>query len=415
MKYLHRTIEDKIIKGAKFWPVILVVGARQTGKSTLLSNLSKDNKIPKSIPVINLRNTGLREMAESDPAGFLKKYGTPLIIDEIQLCPVLLEEIKVIVDDKRREDKDHSYGMYFLTGSQKFELMKNVSESLAGIVGIYNLLPLSNGEVEGYKNELFIPSKDRYLYNKVEHNPNIYEKIFRGFYPEVVLDGNTNREHFYESYIQTYISKDVRAYQNIKDENLFRKFMEIMAVNTGQELIIDRIGVMLGLHNKTVESWISILKANDIISIINPFYTSHIKRVTKRCKVYFNDTGLACYLAHIDSPETLSAHHLGGAFFETFVVDEIVKSFANNAKNTSMYFYWLRTNSLEEIDFIIDYDMTLYPIEIKATRTPRKSFVKHFRILNKEKKHIGIGTVICNTTTLRPIDKDNYFVPYEVI
>lgn len=418
--YITRNIEPEILKLAKSFPVIMVTGPRQVGKFTLLNILSE--KINKKITYVTLDNIDNRMLAIEDPKLFLETYKAPLIIDEFQYAPDLLSYLKIEIDNKRLEEfegGENSNGMYFLTGSQKFIAMNQVSESLAGRVGIIDLYGLSNSEINKIKNDLFIPDvnllRKRDLNNYNPTHKEIFERIYRGSFPELYINKNIETDTYYENYIKTYIEKDIRKLINVKDEIKFMKFITSIAARTAQELNINEVADDAEISNPTANEWLSILVNTGLVILLEPYTKNIIKRVVKRPKIHFLDTGLATYLAKYPSPEILESSYYAGAIFESFVVSEIVKSFSNNGLEPKRHLYYYRDNKKNEIDLIIEYENKLYPIEIKKSKKPNKNSIKNFDVLKETKKEIAKGSVLCMIDDIFPVDKDNYYIPIKYI
>ncbi len=417
-KYIERNIEEKIVALAESFPVVMITGPRQVGKTTLLNHLVKEKF--KNVNYVTFDNMRDRMLAIEDPELFLDNYPAPLIIDEFQYAPNLLSYIKMIVDKKRLEglqSKEKTNGLYFLTGSQSFLSMEDVSESLAGRVGIIDLYGLSLREINNRKANLFIPNIE---YFKSQEKQNLTEKqlfeiIFKGSYPEIYKDNKMDLSAFYESYIRTYIERDIRMLINVKEELKFRKFMVSVAVRTGEELNLNEIARDVEISNPTASEWLSILVNTGLVFLLEPFSNNIIKRVVKRPKLYFMDTGLASYLAKYPNSEILRESSYAGHIFETFVVSEIIKSFTNNGLNASNYLYYYRDNNDREIDLIIDYNNKLYPIEIKKGKNPNSSIINNFKVLDETKRDRGTGLVICMINEVYPIDCNNWYVPVYLI
>lgn len=418
--YIKRSIEKKLEELEKAFPVIMITGSRQVGKTTLLTILQKEEK--NQINYVSLDNIQTRALAIEDPELFLERYKAPLIIDEFQYAPDLLSYIKIIVDKKRQEHLENeeiqSSGLYYLTGSQVFHTMKNISESLAGRVGILELYPLSNREIEKKKDEIFLPS-----YEKMENREKIerkeideiFEKILKGGYPELYSNTNIEPRDFFETYIKTYIERDIRELINVKDEIKFLKFVESVAVRTGQELNINDISNSIEINNMTAQNWLSILVNTGIVYLLQPYYNNNISRIVKRPKIYFMDTGLACFLAGYMDSKTLERSAFNGAIFETYVVTEIIKSFTNQGLDSKKYLYYYRDNNGKEIDLLIIYDNTVYPIEIKKSYNPGKQAIKNFDVVEKFGMPVGNGGVICLNKEIFPLDKNNNLIPIELL
>ncbi len=419
MKYISRTIEEKLISMIDKYQVIMITGPRQVGKSTLLNYISR--KLDRKINRVTLDDLILRNQAQDDPELFLRTHETPLIIDEFQRAPELLSYIKMIVDNDNEKiifgEKEKIETLYFLTGSQIFETMEEISESLAGRVGILDLYGLSEREIEGKESNLFIPEiNDIKKRKRTEYKSTIelYKKIYKGSYPELYTS-DKEIEQYYSDYFRTYIEKDIRKLINIKDENKFIKFVSSLAARTGQEFIATSVASEVGIDDKTVNSWLSILKNTGIIYMLQPYMNNSVGRAVKREKIYFTDTGLACYLAGYVDYVTLEKSAYSGAIFETYVVDEIIKSFVNCGKDARKHLYYYRDNNQKEIDLLINYNNVIYPIEIKKSANPGKDAIKNFDVVNNFEPQKGNGIVLCMTKNIIAYDDDNYLVPIEYI
>lgn len=417
--YIKRSIESKLEELEKAFPVIMITGSRQVGKTTLLTVLQKEEN---KINYISLDNIQIRALAIEDPELFLERYKPPLIIDEFQYAPNLLSYIKIIVDKKRQEhlenEKIQSAGLYYLTGSQVFHTMKNISESLAGRVGILQLYPLSNREIENKKDDMFLPSYEnlekREKTQRVEIDE-IYQKILKGGFPELYSNKNVEPKDFFETYIRAYIERDIRELINVKDEIKFLKFVESIAARTGQELNINDISNSVEINNMTAQNWLSILVNTGLVYLLQPYYNNNVSRIVKRPKIYFMDTGLACFLAGYMDSQTLEKSAYNGAIFETYVVTEIIKSFANQGLDSRKYLYYYRDNNGKEIDLLILYNNVMYPIEIKKSYNPGKQAIKNFDVVKKLGLKTGNGGVVCLNKEIFPLDKENNLIPIELL
>ena len=415
--YIERSIEERLNKLAKAFPVIMITGSRQVGKTTLLNNIQKQEK--GKINYISLDNLSIRALAIEEPEIFLERYKPPLIIDEFQYAPKLLSYIKIIVDEKRQQHLENkeveASGLYYLTDSQVFHTMKNVSESLAGRVGILELYPLSNREIEKKKDKMFLPIYEelekREKTNRLEVDK-LYKKIIKGSYPELYSNPNIEPKDFFETYIKTYIERDIRELINVKDET---KFLKSIAVRTGQELNINDISNSIEINNMTAQNWLSILVSTGLVYLLQPYSNNNVSRIVKRPKIYFMDTGLACFLAGYMDSITLERSAFNGAILETYVVTEIIKSFSNQGLDSRKYLYYYRDNNGKEIDLIIIYNNKVYPLEIKKSYNPGKQAVKNFYVTQKFEMQVGNGGVICLTKDIFPIDKDNNLIPIELL
>ena len=404
MNYIKRHAEEVIKKQEKMFKVILITGARQVGKTTLLKNIKPD------IKYITFDDMILAQQAIEEPGVFLKSNTTPIIIDEVQYAPEILRYIKMNVDETDEKAR------FYLTGSQQFNLMKNVSESLAGRVGILNLLGLSLREIKGdsFKNE-FVPTKE-YIENrqntakKVSYEE-VWKYIYQGSMPAIYSD-DMDVEMFYATYVNTYIERDVRNLTQVGDTMSFLKFMTAIASRIGQMLNLDSIANEIGVSVPTVQRWLSILVSSNIVYILEPYYNNIMKRAVKTPKIYFLDTGLAAYLTKWKNKDVLESGSMSGNFFENFVVAEIIKSYYNKGELRPPIYYY-RDKDKKEIDLIIEQNGTLYPIEIKKSANPNKSMIENFDVLkNVNDKKIGEGAVICMYDNVVNLDENNRAIPF---
>ena len=418
MPYIKRSIEKVFKEMEKTFPVVMVTGSRQVGKTTMLKELTEN----KNINYVTLDSLDARALAKEDPELFLRTYETPLIIDEFQYAPNILSYIKIIVDEKRHERvKDSNVkvnGLFYLTGSQVFEIMEETPESLAGRVGILDLYTLSNREMNGLDGEIFLP--DSKLLKKKEKTEmltisKLFEKILNGGYPEIFINKNMSRAKFFDSYIRTYIERDIRKLINVKDEIKFYKFIGNVAARTAQELNITDICKDIGITNTTGEKWLSILVNTGIVFLLQPYSNNTVARVVKRPKIYVTDTGLSCYLAGYLDSLTLEKSAYNGAIFETYVVTEILKSFSNNGEDAKKHLYYYRDNNGKEIDLLIIYDNVVYPIEIKKSASPKTDAIKKLDVVKKFGMQVGNGGVICMKQDIFPIDRNNNYIPIEYL
>ena len=419
-KYKTRTIEKSLNSLIGHCPVIMITGPRQVGKTTLLNHLVATSE--EKVNYISLDNMLVRSQAIEDPELFLRTYEAPLIIDEFQYAPELLSYIKIKVDNAR---KNEMFGdgkkvgtLYYLTGSQVFQTMEDVSESLAGRIGILDLYGFSTRELSNVEESTFIPDINL-LKNKErvenESTKKIFERIINGSYPEVNNNEGRNREQFYEDYIRTYIERDVRKLINIKDENKFIKFISSVAARTAQEYNAADIAGDVGIDSKTVDEWISILKNTNLIYMLQSYSNNNIQKAIRRPKIYFMDTGLACYLTGYINSETLERSAYNGAIFETYIISEIIKSYTNNGKDPRTRLYYYRDTNQKEIDLLVFYDNKVYPVEIKKSANPGKIAIKNFDIVKKFGAEVGNGIVLCMMENIVAIDENNYYVPIEYI
>ncbi|KGP75049.1 ATPase [Desulfosporosinus sp. Tol-M] len=412
--YIKRAIEDSIIKISKSFPVLLMTGPRQVGKTTLLQHLTEPERT-----YITLDDPDMRFLVKSDPALFMQRYTPPVIIDEIQYAPEILPYIKMSVDRSGRK------GDFWLTGSQMFHMMKNVSESLAGRVGIVNLQGLSSSEINGVPSEPFTTSPERLMSRiraiKKMNLSEIYEHIFRGGLPALYADNEINLETFYSSYFNSYLQRDIKDLTQVADEMSFYNFMVAVAARTAKPIIYDELAKDTGVSAPTAKKWLSILVSSHIVAIVQPYQNNVLKRMVKTPLLHFLDTGLCAYLLKWGNAEILERGAMAGAFFESWVFSEIYKSYLNDAKEPPIFYY--RDKDKKEIDLLLMQNGTLYPIEVKKSASPGTEAIKHFKVLNpvteperfgslnQHKMEIGTGAVVCMTSDLLPIDKKNWYVP----
>ena len=410
MAYIERHVESTIERFNKSFAAVLITGPRQAGKSTILKKFCKGKT-----KYVNLDNRIDLSFAKESPELFFKQYNPPVMLDEVQYAPELFHEIKNIID------ADKSAGMFYMTGSQAFSLMANVSESLAGRVGIINMLGLSFRELSGDTFcKPFLPTSDFLSNRKPRENgfdeyANVWNIIVRGTLPELHEKPDVLSEDYYSSYVATYIERDVRTLINVTDELDFMKFLTVEAAQTGNLLNYDSIAKDVGISQQTVKRWMSVLQASGIVYLLQPYHNNIISRAVKTPKLYFLDTGLVCYLTKWQTPEQAATGAMSGALFETFVVGEIIKSYINSGTiHPPIYFY--RDKEQNEIDLIIQADGYLYPIEIKKTGKLDKSQIKAFTKLDGLTTAArGEGVVITITDQIRYIDADNRLIPLRFI
>ena len=406
--YIKRNIESAILKASKEYSVIMVCGQRQVGKSTMLNHIKEHNR-----RYVSFDDRFARKLAETDPSLFFETYGYPILIDEFQKVPSILEEIKLIVDKLNYENKE-SNGLFWLIGSEKFQMMKGVSESLAGRVAIFEMSSLSNQELKGIDNGVFDPNLDVLKKNKFEYeNINeIYKRIFKGGMPKINTS-NIDRDKYYSDYINTYLERDIKELSQVGKLNEFYDFLVYIAARTGQEIKYDEISKQVGVSSPTIKLWIAILERSGVIFILHPYYTKVTDRLVKTPKLYFMDTGLASYLCRWPNAQTLQNGNMDGAFLETYVVSEIVKSYYNAGKPINNLYYY-RDIDKKEIDLLVVKADSISPIEIKKNKDPNKPD-KNFNVLNKFGLKIDIGLVICMSEEIKPINRNCYLVPVSLI
>jgi len=400
--YVKRHADKAVRKLSKMFGAVLVTGARQVGKTTLL----RDDILKGCASYVTLDDPAL--LAASEQGGtFFKDNPPPVFVDEIQYAPALFRHIKIMLDTIKKE------GLFFLSGSQQFKMMKNVGESLAGRLGILNLPGLSMREKYGTDfTEPFLPTDEYFSARKKQYSgipyPDVWREIHRGSMPKLFANPDMDWQMFYAAYVKTYIERDVRDLTQVGDEVKFLRFMTVAAGCTGQLLNIASMARDIGISQPTAERWLSILVTSNLVYLLAPYHNNITKRAVKTPKLYFLDTGLAAYLTRWNNPDVIKNGAMAGAFFETFVVSEIIKTYANNGiLEYPLYFY--RDRDGKEIDLLIEENGTLYPIEIKKYADPVKSDAAAFGLLDKiPNMKRGNGGIVClydNLITLNGNDK----------
>ena len=407
--YIRRHMEEQILQASNDYPVVMVCGQRQVGKSTMLYHI----KDPKR-NYVTLDDRNARRIAETDPLLFFETYTPPLLIDEIQRVPDLLLEIKRIVDEKALRG-ENANGSFWLTGSQKFRMMKGVSESLAGRTAVFELSGLTAGEIRGLPGGIFSP-EIRDLQKRQAMTPAVnirktYEMIFRGSMPKVISE-NIDQKRYYADYINTYLERDIHDLAQVGKLSEFYNFLVFMAARTGQELNYTDIARSIGISSPTAKEWVSILESSGVIYILRPYFSNLSKRLIKAPKMYFMDTGLAAYLCRWPDPQTLQNGAMDGAFFVTWVISEIVKSFCNAGEIPNLYYY--RDIDKKEIDLLIISGDNIYPIEIKKGVAPEHAD-KNFAVLEKLGMNIKPGLIICSSENLIPYSRNTWYCPVSLI
>lgn len=399
--YIKRHAERTVTELASMFGAVLVAGPRQVGKTTMLGQLTQNcSKATLDDPIV-------RAAAEETAGTFFKDNPPPVFVDEIQKAPALFEQIKLILDRERKK------GQFFMCGSQQFRMMKGGSESLAGRIGLVTLLGLSLREMYGVSfDDPFLPEEEYYDARRKQLADISYEEIWntihRGSMPELFENPGFNWQMFYGAYVRTYIERDVREITEIGDTVKFTKFMVATAASTGQLLNLASLARDVGISQPTAERWLSVLVASNLVFLLHPYSNNVTKRAIKTPKLYFLDTGLAAYLTRWNTPEVLKNGAMAGAFFESFVIAEIIRSYYNRGiLEPALYFY--RDRDMNEIDLLIEENGVLYPLDIKKHADPAKKDVAAFSVLDKMPgKKRGPGGVIClydNLITLQGNDR----------
>lgn len=406
--YYTRHIERVIARMSRRKPVLVVTGARQVGKTTMLKKLYDLNYVS--------MNTALtRQDAIENPSLFFRYNKPPLIVDEVQKAPELFEYVKDIIDE------EEGVGQFYLTGSQSFKLMKGVSDSLAGRAGVLQMLGLSLREISGVDYcEPFLPTKTHI--EAMKNYPRVgletlLRIIHRGSFPELYKNEGSLKDwkDYYSSYLQTYIERDVREIVNIKDETAFIKFVKATAARTGQQLNFVSLAEACGKDTKTVQNWLSVLQTSGLVYLLPPYYNNFNSRLIKSPKLHFLDTGLACYLLQWNTPEQLYEGAMWGAMFESYVVGEVIKSYYNDG-TVLLPLYYYRDKNKKEVDLIIEEAGTLYPIEIKTTSDPSPALSTGFDALQAiPERKIADGVVVCMVDGVKSLSKNVLAIPVDMV
>lgn len=370
--YIVRSLEPVLLRAAREFPAVVLSGPRQSGKTTLLTRL-----FGHSHGYVSLDLPDVRAAADADPRGFLERYPPPVIFDELQAAPGLLPYVKEAVDANRRRT-----GQFLLSGSQNLLLTEQVTESMAGRAAMLRLLPLARREAEGVPQRPFPWENREPAPASGSSFAGLWEVFLRGGYPEPVIQPERDAALWHGSYIQTYLERDVRGIRQVGDLTQFQNLLRVLAARSGQLLNLADVGRDLGVALNTVKSWLSVLEATCQVVVVRPYYANVGKRLVKTPKVYFTDVGTLCYLTGLRDPEHAAAGPLGGAIMETAVVGEIVKTLTHRGAEPRVYFW--RTAAGTEVDFVVEVEGRLVPIEVKLSHTPRPAMANPIRRFRKD-------------------------------
>ncbi len=396
--YYPRTLDSCWMDASQQFPVLLLTGPRQVGKTTLLQHVCGPER-----NYVSLDDPALRALTMEDPGLFLQRFAPPVLIDEIQYAPQLLPHIKMAVDASQQA------GSFWLTGSQQFQMMKGVSETLAGRVAIMHLLGFSGRERQRLELDVppFLPTLQRAEERKASGSSTnlkrVYRQIWTGGFPALIAGPARNRDIFYSSYLQTYLQRDVRDLAQVGNEAAFLRFLKACAARTGQLLNRSDLARDADISVNTAKSWLSVLEASLQVYLLQPYHSNVTKRLVKRPKLYFLDTGLCAYLTEWSSPETLEAGAMSGAIFETHAVVEVLKSWWHRGQFPPIYYY--RNRDGKEIDLLVSSDQRLYPLEVKKSATPNRNWSEAFAALRSLPEETGEGAVVCLCRDILPLSE----------
>ena len=408
MNYLKRELERKFLKMNDHFKAILVTGARQVGKTTMLKHLAEGS----NRTYVSLDNRMARDLAKSDPVLFFQTYQPPILIDEIQKAPELFEQIKIMCDES--EEK----GLFWITGSQQYKMMKQVRETLAGRIGILTLYSLSQREKQGILIEdeldLSLPMlvKRQQLFPK-NNIVNVFNHIWTGGMPDVQNVDSEIRDEYFNSYVETYLMRDATEIGGITDTVKFSKFLSACAALVSQQVNYSTLAEAADISEPTAKTWLNVLQGLGIIYLLKPYENNELKRLVKMPKLYFCDTALCAYLSMWLSPETLMSGAASGHYYENYVVMEFVKTYAYSRSKANLSYY--RDSNAKEIDIFIEENDTIYPIEIKKSASPDKRETKKYSVIDKTSLQRGCGGIVCMCEEVIPIDSQNCFIPSNII
>lgn len=408
--YITRHMEKPVMELNEQYPVLLLTGPRQVGKTTMLKHLIEVEG--KGRKKVSLDDLTLRELAKTDPKMFFQLYQPPLLIDEVQYAPELFPYIKIMVDER------HQPGDFWLTGSQLFKMMEGVQESLAGRVALLHLSPLSQSEIMKRPPEppfsLELPLlSERQNGRQMLNTPEVFQHIHQGGMPALVTGTYSNASIFYSSYIDTYMERDVRRLSNDIDSLKFLRFLRSVAARTSQQVNYKGIADDAEIDQTTAKNWLHVLEALGIIFLLEPYSNNVLKRTVSTPKLYFYDSGIVCYLTRWSSPETAMEGAMSGALLENYTVAEIIKTYQNAGQEPFLYYY--RDKDAREIDLILERDGKLFPIEIKKMASPPKKLTKVFDLIDKSPLQRGTGAILCMADQLGAFDQNNLIVPISLI
>lgn len=408
MQYIHRTLERKFLKMSSFFKAVLVTGARQVGKTTMLKHLAENE----NRTYVSMDNQMARALAKTDPVLFFQMYKPPIIIDEIQKAPELFEQIKIMCDETDQR------GLFWLTGSQQYHMIFNIRETLAGRIGILELYSLSKNETDNiiFQNELDFTLDCLLERQKVSGKndiTDIFDHIWKGGMPAALNADEEQRQEYFNSYIETYLMRDVSEEGGITDTVRFRRFLNACAALTAEQVNYSTLAEAADISQPTAKAWLLLLESLGIIYLLKPFANNEIKRLAKTPKLYFCDTGLCAYLSMWLTRDTLMNGAASGHYFENYVVAELLKNYSYSQSKVNLTYY--RDSNAKEIDVLIEENGKIHPLEIKKSANPNRREIKKYEVLEKTGMQIGAGGIICMCEEVIPINSRNSFIPCNLI
>lgn len=408
MNYIPRELERKFIRMSGFFKAVLVTGARQVGKTTMLKHLAEGS----GRTYVSLDDLTVRELAQRDPKLFFQTYKPPILLDEVQKAPELFEQIKVLCDASEET------GLFWLTGSQQYRMMRRVRETLAGRVGILELYSLSQREKAGVVFDDDLDFSLEHLRARQQRLPKndvkaVFRHIWEGGMPQVVGVDEELRNEYFSSYVSTYLMRDVAEEGGITDAVRFLRFLKCCAALTGELVNYATLAEAADISEPTAKEWLKLLQGLGVVYLLQPYANNELKRLVKTPKLYFCDTGLCAYLSMWLTADTLEAGAASGHFYENYVVMELVKNYAYARKKANLTFY--RDSNAKEVDVFVEENNIIHPLEIKKSAMPNYRLVKGYSMLDKASLNRGVGGIICMADTLLPIDEKNLVIPSNLI
>lgn len=403
MEYIKRLVEEKFLKANSLYPIILVEGPRQVGKTTMLKKLSSDE----NRTYVTLDNMIDRELAINDPALFFQKYKTPILIDEIQYAPQLFPYIKMMADAHQIN------GEFWLTGSQSFQIMADVSESMAGRISIIHMSPMLHEEItrtmHPLPNDFSFSTLQKIDNSNILDLPSVFDFIYHGGMPKTIGMDEDARTEYFDNYVNTYLMKDAMELGNISDTMAFRKFLECAATQNANIVNYANLSRVADISQPTAKKWLSILEGLGLVYLLQPYYKNNLKRLTRSPKLYFFDTGLCAYLAKIPSKDTLMNSVFAGAYFENFVMNQI--KIKNPLYKPRRNFFFYRDIDQNEVDILLEDEKGLTPLEVKLSAHPNFHDLNKFKSLRSMKTKISEGGIICLADSLTPASSSDSIIP----